>query len=108
MNYLFAVGHVTETATHEIERVGGRVMHVSSVPSVQLVSIPSPTFEYTDYAWQLRIKKKHISLVWSGNAQGPALTTIDRTILRSECNEPHESSPLPAESEMGDINDCLF
>ena len=91
MEHLLAVGTVTDAAQALIEQQGGRVWHVSELPSVTLVQLPEPQFcgvERNGHVSRslLRVRLAGGSLIWQSESDyhGPEITSVDKTMLKAE------------------------
>lgn len=108
MNHVLAVGTVTDAAKAIVERADGRIWYVSDMPSVALVQLPYPRFEHEhNESYVIRIKLDGGSLLWSGDYDGPELTSVDKTMLKAEYGEPVEPTTSELET-LPDIDDMPF
>ncbi len=107
MNNWFAVGSVTEAAQKEINAAGGKVLHVSSGPAVQLVYLENVVMEQQDFAMIRIIANGTARLLWKGDSYGAEFTSVEKTELVSEYHEPREQAAMP-ELELGDLDEHPF
>ena len=101
MDHMIAVGNVTLRAEQLLREIGGSVHYVSSVPSVLLVSLPDPVFQYMDSGSRVRVKvRANTPFIWRGHHPGPEWTSVEETSLESEYGEPGEEAAEEASEDL--------